>query len=90
MANAKIQWLQKVAGRQEGDLETVEIDTPFMRGCLKQRRFKVLEYVAAPKPAVKSESDLMGLTKPKPAPKPKAPKKDDDGGDVETQGRTWV
>lgn len=70
MANAKIMWTQKVAGRDEGHVETVELDTPFMRGCLKNKRFKVIEYVK-PKP---SES---GPAKPKPGPKPKSKPEDD-------------
>lgn len=45
MGQAKIQWKIKAAGRFEGEIETVEIDTPFMQGCLKQGRFVVLEHV---------------------------------------------
>ncbi len=71
MANAKIRWTQKVMGRDEGHIEVCEIDTPLMKGCLKNRRFEILESYtppvrisAKPKPRP-SESDLMGLTKPK-------------------------
>ncbi len=71
MASAKIRWTQKVLGREVGHVETVEIDTPLMKGCLKNRRFEILESYAPPvrisaKPKPRpSESDLMGLTKPK-------------------------
>lgn len=46
MANARIRWTQKVAGRDEGHVEVVEIDTPFMRGCLNNLRYEVLEMIA--------------------------------------------
>lgn len=95
---AKIQWLQRVAGREEGHIETVELDTPFMQGALSNRRFRVIEPPKPPSPPAPleppkplsppSESDLMGLTKPKATPKPKAPAKGDGG--VAPQGRTWV
>lgn len=65
MANAKIQWTQNVAGRSEGQIETVEIDTPFMKGCLANRRFVVLEEAkpGAPKPkAPKGGVEAEGRT----------------------------
>lgn len=77
MSEAKVRWTQRVLGRDEGHVETCEIDTPFMRGCLANLRYEILEsYAPAPvnetvQVEVKSsESELMGLTKPKPAPRP--------------------
>lgn len=51
MANTKIRWVQKVAGREEGHVEVVEIDTEFMRGCLANRRFEIVVDEPKPKPA---------------------------------------
>ncbi len=77
MATAKIKWTQRVAGRDEGHVEIVEIDTPFMKGCLTNRRYEVLEYIEP--------------EKPKPAaPKAKVDTAKKDDGGVEAKGRTWV
>lgn len=61
MPNAKIQWTQNVAGRSPGELETVEIDTDFMRGCLANGRYVVLSVES---PFVEpSLPELVGLIK---------------------------
>lgn len=43
MSEIKVRWLIRAAGRDVGHVETVEIDTPFMQGCLSQRRVEIVE-----------------------------------------------
>lgn len=92
MANAKIKWTQKVAGRDEGAVETVEIDTVFMRGCLANRRYEILEIINPVVVEKKLKLDPTPNEKPKPAPRPNRSetRKDEGDGAVEAQGRTWV
>ncbi len=47
MAEIKIQWEQRVAGRMPGDIETIE-ESPFIAACILQRRCKVVAPAAAP------------------------------------------
>lgn len=72
MASAKIKWNQKVAGRDEGHVEICEIDTPFMQGCLKNRRYEILEIIEPPKVL-----KLNPTPNEKPKPRPVARPKDD-------------
>lgn len=74
MAKAKIKWNMRAAGRDVGHVETVEIDTVFMQGVIKNRVVTVLE-VIEPEPKPVSEAELIGLLKPElPKPKPRAPR----------------
>lgn len=65
MSNARIVWTQKVAGREPGEIETVEIDTDFMRGCLANKRFEILS--VDPTPAASIAAEESPATIPSPA-----------------------
>lgn len=45
MSEVRIKWLQRVAGRDEGDVEVVEL-TPFIEGCVENNRLEIVEHMA--------------------------------------------
>lgn len=53
MSQAKVRWLQRVAGREEGHVEVIETDTPFIKGCIANGRLEILitEAPTLPPPA---------------------------------------
>lgn len=42
MASGRVRWLQKVAGREVGYEEEIEVDTPFILGCADNNRLVIL------------------------------------------------
>lgn len=67
MAQAKIRWTIRAAGRDEGHEEIVEIDTPFMQGCLANLRIEIIQEIQDVQLPTPEEVMADTLTAPKPA-----------------------